>query len=284
MGSERRREPDIYIVGLGIKGIEHLTRETLAACRRSNSVLAVANHPAVLTYLETLCPKVIDLHPLSYEEDGNRLDAYDTMSAMVFQAALENPPVTFATYGHPLIYVYPTRQIIDAAPFLGLTVKVLPAISSLDTMLIDLDVDPAMNGLQMYEATDLLVKQRPLQSDVPCLIWQIGAVESVLYSSAPSKPERFFKILDYLLQFYPPEHEVTAVYSTNHPLLEPSLVRFPLGEMDHHNDDLHQGLTLYLPPVELRSVRNRELAGMIESLDHLKSLTERAAAEANDRT
>ena len=52
----------------------------------------------------------------------------------------------------------------------------LAGVSSLDTMFIDLDLDPAYDGLQMYEATDLLVKQRPLQPDVPCLLWQVGAV------------------------------------------------------------------------------------------------------------
>src|SRR5262249_24541827 len=152
--SGNHREPDIHIVGLGVKGIEHVTRETESACRRSNEILAVANLPAVLTYLKSLCLRVTDLHPLSYEEDENRLKAYDTMSAMVLAAALDHAPVTFATYGHPLIYVYPTRQIVDAAPYLGLTVRVLAGISSLDTMLIDLGVDPAIDGLQMYEATD----------------------------------------------------------------------------------------------------------------------------------
>jgi len=267
------READIYIVGLGIKGIEHITREVESVCRRSTEILAVPTLPAVMHYLQTLCPQVIDLHPISYREDENRIDAYDTMSAMVLAAALDHPPVTFATYGHPLVYVYPTRQIVDAAPYLGLTVKVLPAVSSLDTMIIDLDFDPAINGLQMYEATDVLVRRRPLQTDVPCLLWQVGAVESALYSSAPNRPERFFRIKEYLLEFYPPHHEVAAVYSSHHPLFDSSVVKFSLAEMDQHHDDLHQGLTLYIPPVGKRPAIDIDLVQKIASLDHLKSIT-----------
>jgi len=282
--THNQRDADINIVGLGVKGIEHVTRECESACRRSTEILAVANLPAVLTYLRSLCPRVTDLHPLSYEEDENRLKAYDTMSAMVLAAALEHAPVTFATYGHPLIYVYPTRQIVDAAPYLGLTVRVLAGISSLDTMLIDLGLDPAMNGLQMYEATDLLVKQRPLQPDVPCLLWQVGAIETVLYSTAPSRPQRFRRIRNYLLQIYPPDHELSAVYSSHHPLLDSSIIKFKLADMESRFEDLHQGLTVYVPPVTARPVADMDLAKKIESLEHLKSVTRARPAAPEPRT
>lgn len=267
------REPDIYVVGLGIKGIEHLTRETEAACRRSAEILGISTHHAVLTYLETLCPRVTDLYPVTYREDEHRMNAYDTMSAMTLAAALDHPPVTFATYGHPYIYVCPTRQIVDAAPYLGLKVEVLPGISSLDTMFIDLGVDPATDGLQMYEATELLLKQRPLHPDVPCLLWQVGSVETVLYSTAASRPERFFRIRDYLLRFYPPDHVLTAVYSAHHPLLGSTTVQFKLGEMESRHDDLHQGLTVYIPPVSERVLADWDLLKKIDSQQHLAELS-----------
>ena len=268
------RQPDVYVIGLGIKGIEHLTRETEEACRRSTEILTVATHPAVLTHLGTLCPKVTDLHPITYREDEHRMQAYYSMAAMTLAAGLEHPPVTFATYGHPQIYVCPTKLIRAAAPYLGLEVEVQPGISALDTMFIDLDVDPAMDGLQMFEATDVLIKQRPLQNDVPCLLWQVGAVETALYSTAVSSRQRFHRIRDYLLRFYPADHEVTAVYSTNHPLMNSTSVTFELGEMDAQNERLHQGLTLYIPPVAERSIADTELMTAIASPKHLESLVQ----------
>jgi uncharacterized protein YabN with tetrapyrrole methylase and pyrophosphatase domain len=271
-GNGQHREPDIYVVGLGIKGIEHVTRETEAAFRRSNEILAVATHPAVLSYLESMGPKVTNLQTISYREDEHRLGAYDTMAASVLAAALEHPPVTFALYGHPMIYVLPSRQVLHAAPYLGLKAEVQPGISSLDTIFCDLGIDPASDGLQMYEATDLLLRRRRLQPDVPCLLWQVGAVESALYSTAASRPERFSRIKEYLLEFYPPEHELIAVYSSQHPLLDPTLTRFKLGEMEDHHYDLHQGLTVYIPPVRLQDVVDKELARKIESQEHLATL------------
>jgi uncharacterized protein YabN with tetrapyrrole methylase and pyrophosphatase domain len=274
------REPDIYIVGLGIKGIEHMTREMEQACRRSTEILAVPTHPAVLTHLESLCSKVTDLHKISYREDEHRLNAYDTMAAQVISAALDHPPVTFALYGHPMIYVLPSRQIAHAAPYFDLKVEVQAGISSLDTMFCDLRVDPAQDGIQMYEATDVLLRNRPLQPDVPCLLWQVGTVESVLFSTKASRPERFSRIKEHLLRFYPPEHELVAIYSTHHPLMQPTKTTFKLGEMEDHHYDLHQGLTVYIPPVKVRDLADEQLALKLESREHLNGLSQPLPASA----
>lgn len=263
---------DIYICGLGIQSIWHLTRETEAAFRRSKEILYLPAGYGVDEYLTQLAPRVTNLYPIGYREGVSRLRAYDAMTAAVLAAALDHPPVSFAVYGHPLVYAYPPQQILSVAPFLGLRVKVLPAVSALDTILVDLNLDPAMQGLQMYEATELLVRRRPLQPDVPCLIWQVGAVETSLYTEYESAPGRFTRILGYLLQYYPAEHEVVAVYSSTHPLLESRLDPFPLGEIEQHASGLHQGLTLYLPPVERRPILDEELLAQADSAEHLASI------------
>lgn len=267
---------EIYICGLGIQSVWHLTRETEAAFRRSKEILYLPAGYGVDEYLAQMAPRTTNLHRIAYREGVSRLRAYDAMTAAVLDAAIDHPPVSFAVYGHPLVYAYPPQQILAAAPFLNLRVRVLPAISSLDTMLVDLNLDPAMQGMQMYEATELLVRRRPLQPDVPCLIWQVGAVETSLYSEHKSAPGRFTRIRSYLLQYYPPDHEVVAVYSSTHPLVQSRMDRFALGDIEHRADELHQGLTLYLPPVEMRLIADEELMEILDSADHLASIVTRS--------
>jgi uncharacterized protein YabN with tetrapyrrole methylase and pyrophosphatase domain len=263
----------IYIVGLGITSVLQLTRETEAAFRRSHEVFVLPAGYGVDQYVSTLCARVTNLHARSYVEGVPRLEAYDAMAAAVIEAALDHPPVSLGLYGHPLVYAYPPQLILATAPFLGLRVKVLAAVSSLDTILVDLNLDPAMEGLQMYEATELLVRRRVLQPDVPCLIWQVGAVESNLYSEHVSSPERFERILRYLLEYYPAEHEVVSVYSSTHPLIESQLIHFPLGAMEAHHRDLHQALTLYIPPVKTRPIADHDLLSRLDSVAHLREIT-----------
>jgi uncharacterized protein YabN with tetrapyrrole methylase and pyrophosphatase domain len=261
--------PDIYIVGVGIRG-DQMTPEVEKAIRCSATVFYVAQG-VVGKHLEKLRPRrVKDLAPF-YREGVSRLQSYDRMSATVLASALEHPPVTFAVYGHPLIYVYPSSQILFAASWLGLSVKLLPGVSSLDCILIDLGLDPAYYGLQMYEATELLVRRRPLQTDVPCLIWQVGSTEVAYYTKRETTAEQLIGLQNHLLTFYPANHAVTAVFSSPLSGVSSTLRKFPLSEMSSNHALLHQGVTLYIPPVEIRATANVELLQSLEKQSHDKA-------------
>jgi len=264
---------DIYIVGTGITPGLHLTRETEAALRSSNEVLYVDKSFGIEELLRTYCSNLTDLHKSCYAEGHSRLDAYRSMASVVVNAALAHPPITFALYGHPLVYSLPPFIVVAAAEAIGLNVKILPGVSSLDTLFVDLRFDPCTNGVQMYEATDILLRQRPLQSDVPCFIWQIGAVESRLYSTAPSSPARFARIKEYLLKFYPQDHRMIAVYSSSMPLVPSILTEFTLNTIEDVAAELHQGVTVFIPPVEYREISDTSILTDMDNTVHLKQVT-----------
>ncbi|WP_042370301.1 SAM-dependent methyltransferase [Streptacidiphilus neutrinimicus] len=273
MASNTARRPvDIYIVGLGIRNVQQITREAEQAIQLSKKVFTVHAGFGLDEFLKTLCPDVRSLVG-KYEEGGDRLRTYRAMAAEVLNAALDDSPVCFASYGHPKIYVYPTNLIEKAAPLLGLTVRVLPGISALDTILADLGLDPGPNGLQMYEATDLLARERPLQPDVPCLLWQVSAVESAMYSTKRGNAERYRRLQDFLVRTYPPGHQLTMVLSPTYALLEPLKETFPVGELAER---LARGLqigTLYIPPTHERAISNPDLLREAFEAEHLDRIT-----------
>jgi len=264
---------DIWVVGLGIVGVDQVTREAERVLRASKEVLYADAGVGTRAYLESLCPRVTDLFTDSYREQRPRLNTYHHIAARVVEAALRHRPVTFAIHGHPLVFSYPPFLIADLGRVLGLTVEVLPGISATAALLCELRVDPGLWGMQMYEATELLLRRRPLAPDVPALIWQIGDVETRLRSTRPSRPERFDRIREHLLQFYPPDHRVVAVYAAPHPLVHSTRLEFPLGRISDHAAALHIGYTLYIPPVHVRPVEDPDLLSQIDSPEHLARIT-----------
>jgi hypothetical protein len=150
-------------------------------------------------------------------------------------------------------------MVLGSAKFLGLRTKVLPGISSLDTLFVDLGFDPCTQGVQMYEATDLLLRRRPIQPDVPCFIWQIGAIGSRLYSEALSTAARFSHIRDYLLQFYP--------------LVPSTITEFTLDTIEDKAAELHQGVTVFIPPMKIREVQDCALLQSMDEVEYLRELT-----------
>jgi precorrin-3B methylase len=264
---------DIYIVGLGIVNIDQITREAEACIKKSKQVFYIEKGIGIDEFLTQLCPNVTNLST-EYVINGDRLKTYHTMAAKVLEAALNNPPVTFALYGHPTIFAYPPFLVYEAAKELDLKVKVMPGISAMDCIFSELMIDPATNGIQMFEATDLLIRQRPLQTDVPVLLWQIGAVETALYSRSVSKPKRFERIKNYLLKFYPGEHLVQSIYCSNYPLMASTILKFKIADIENYSKQLHAGHTLYIPALAERQVMDLQLANDISDVNYLSTITE----------
>ena len=264
---------DLCIAGLGLQTAAQTTREVEAAIRQSREVLFLDTGVATKRFLETLCPRVTPLYDQSYSEERPRVGAYEHIAARVVDAALDHPPVTFALHGHPLIAAHPPFLILELAHALDLSVTVFPGISAMDAILADLRIDPVVHGVQMYEATDLLLRRRPLHSDVPAIIWQIGPVETCLHSMRISRPERFSRLIAHLRQYYPPRHEVVAIYCSPHPILPPAIFRFALEDMGQYAGEIHSGFTLYMPPAESRPIQDYDLLAKLYSVDHLRDIT-----------
>jgi uncharacterized protein YabN with tetrapyrrole methylase and pyrophosphatase domain len=266
---------DIYIVGLGIQGVRQMTREAEAAIRESTAVFVVDTGFGVHEYLRSLCPHIVDLLPL-YQEGKSRDIIYRKMAAAVIQAALQDAPVTFATYGHPMMFSFPPTLIRRAGALLGLRTHTMPGISALDTLILDLGFDPGTEGLQMYEATDILIRERPLQPDVPLLLWQVAAVETGLFTGARGNAKRFHRLQEYLLRFYPEEHQVTMALSSSFPLVDSLTESFPLRELATRLAIGSQSGTLFVPPASRRPVAQDQILQQAYDPGHLKEITSQA--------
>lgn len=249
---------DIAIAGLGIVGVHQVTREVEETIRRCRHTFVVDSGFGIVPYLKSLCAEVTSLLPL-YEQGKSRLPTYRRMAAEVVTAAVTSSPVCFATYGHPLVYCYPATLIKRAAKLLNLRVEVFPGISALDTLLVDLGIDFAADGLQIYEATDLLLRRRPLQSDVPCVLWQASVFAEPTHNTSRRPAEQFVQLQNYLLEFYPPEHSVALVISRTFPLLPSAVETYRVGTLAADLGRGPQAGTLFIPPLRDRAIEDNQL-------------------------
>jgi precorrin-3B methylase len=249
---------DIAIVGLGIVGVHQITREVEETIRGCRQTFVVDGGFGVVPFLKTICAEVTSLLPF-YERGKERLPTYRRMAAEVINAAIARSPVCFATYGHPLVYCYPAILIQRAAKLLNLRVEAFPGISSLDTLFVDLGIDAATDGLQMYETTDLLLRRRPLQNDVPCILWQVNAIAEPTYETDRRSADQFLPLQNYLLEFYPPGHPITLVLSKTFPLLGSTVETYRLGTLASDLERGPQSGNLYIPAVRRRAIVDYEL-------------------------
>jgi len=264
---------DIHIIGLGTVNIDQVTRGAERALAGSAEVLFLDAGVATPAFLASRCERVTDLSP-HLRAGESRILAHHAIAAQVIDAALTHRPVSFAVGGHPTHLVPSTFLVRDLAALLGLEVEIHAGISALDQICAELMIDPASHGLQSFEATDVLLRRRPLACDVPLLLWQVGRVESHLHDLGRSRPERFERLTRYLLRTYPAEHQVVAVEASSHPLLDPVHIGFPLHQMPAQAARISARTTLYVPPVGTRPVADMQLLGELADPAHLRRITE----------
>jgi tetrapyrrole methylase family protein/MazG family protein len=263
--------PHVYVVGMGMR-LSHLTPEVSAALAASETVFLLTHIPGTAEALREYCNKVIDLSQF-YEEQPSRLDTYRRMVSVVLEEAASAPPVTFAAYGHPLFVVQAGAVLVRVGRQLGLAVSVLPGISSFDTILADLGVDLIDTGLQMHDATELVLYQRRLVPSMSTLLWQVGFFGTALHTTRTSKPGRLARLEEYLLRFFPARHPVFSVTSAVGPGEVSHVQSFTLQELDDHAAGLHAGVTLYVPPSEPENVADQELLDRLNDREHLQRVT-----------
>src|SRR5882757_8356319 len=79
-------------------------------------------------------------------------------------------------YGHPGVFVSPSHRAIAVARQEGYDAKMLPGISAEDYMFADLEFDPSLHGCKTCEATEILLRDKPLDPTIQNIIWQVGSV------------------------------------------------------------------------------------------------------------
>lgn len=243
--------PHIFLLGTGIRGTIQFTDETIQALRACRTAIVLHDDLTVHAAIRRHCRSVIDAAPL-YAGVQRRPDAYRAMSRQVVAAATRNPPVAFIVHGHPLFLVSAAEYTLDLARKAGLRAVVLPAISSFDTLLVDLGIDYGY-GVQMFDATTLLVRGWQPNPEVPLLIFQLATVldDRVMYRRPGAKILR--PLVDRLLTVYPPGHLCTMVHSATHVLEKSQCHAVALGKLPTARHlRLWRRPTLYVPALTRR--------------------------------
>jgi uncharacterized protein YabN with tetrapyrrole methylase and pyrophosphatase domain len=152
--SDKQLEPDIYVLGAGVRVPGHLTLETLDILGRCQEIYTILAPPLDKCIPVELVPQLRSLWPL-YESGRPRREIYDLEVATVLDAAAQKRPVAYLAPGNPVVFDSVSQGVIKEGTERGLHVCVIPGISSIDTILVDLNYD-VVGGLQIFDASSLV--------------------------------------------------------------------------------------------------------------------------------
>jgi len=242
-----------------------VTPEARSAMEGADRLLHLVSDAATRDWIERLNPENESLYD-AYGEGKPRIESYEEMVERMLAPVREGLSVCVALYGHPGVFVYPSHEAIRRAHAEGYSARMLPGISAEDCLFADLGIDPALQGIRSYEATDFLISQRPVDPTTGLVLWQVGAIGvATFYKRSVWRTEGLEPLAETLLAHYPADHEVVLYTAATLPIARPEIHRLRLDQLSRPPEGVEVSVaaTLYVPPA-----REAELDE--EALEHLE--------------
>lgn len=242
------RPGTLEILGSGIEA-SGFTRSDEARIQAADYVFYCVADPATKIWILSERPDAYDLYVL-YDDSKPRYLTYMQMTEAMLHYVREGAHVVAIFYGHPGVFVLSTHRAVTIARREGHQASMRAAVSALDTLCADLGVDPSQPGMQMYEATDMLIRRRQPDPGLHLVLWQVGLIGELGYRRQGYLNSNFAVLLDYLEALYGPEHPVINYVGSRYPGIDPLIDHQTLASL---RDPLTQSWvtgisTFYLPP------------------------------------
>ncbi len=244
------RRGSLVVVGTGIKTTGQLTIESLAWMQQAEALVYVVGDPIAESVITSINAKAEDLS-VYYREGQQRIIAYESMIDHILRLVRSGTLTVGAFYGHPGVFAYPSHESIRRARAEGYCARMLPGISSEDCMFSDLGIDPAVGGLQTYEATDFLINGPVIDNSTQLVIWQIGTLGDLTYRRTKYDTSGMPLLVQRLSAYFPIHHMITVYEAPMFPGVEPMIARIPLYSLSAF--PITAAMTLYIPPARLRT-------------------------------
>jgi hypothetical protein len=236
----------LTVVGTGMRAGLHMTVETELAIRQTARVLYLVADPISEACILKLNPAAESLGHL-YKTGKPRIEIYETIIARILGELESAGDVCVAFYGHAGVLTYPAWESIRRARATGKRARMLPAISTEDSLFADLGIDIGRAGLQSFEATRFLFNKYNFDTCAGLLLWQVSVLGEIDWNPPHTGVRPRLEVLtDYLVKFYGPEHEVFLYHAPEYPTSRPLVERVALRDLP--KAEFISISTLYIPP------------------------------------
>jgi len=244
-------ETDLFIVGLGVMVPDHVTVQATRALSQCVRLYSIVQEPPRLWLPANILGRIEVVNALEmYVEGSPRVQNYERAARTILHAIGNHRPLGYVTYGNPMSYDRVAQNLLLYAKESGHTLRVVPGISSLDTVLCDLMVDMAP-AIQIFEASWLFACEMQPNITAPLLLMQVGFFGSLRthYSVRPDGSS-LAELIEYLCRFYPPYQPVFLVRSTGQESQPASVRQSGLKDLAKATAEELGGASLYIPSVE----------------------------------
>ncbi|OGV37762.1 MAG: methylase [Legionellales bacterium RIFCSPHIGHO2_12_FULL_35_11] len=243
----------LIVTGSGIKSVAHITEETKKVIQGADKVLYLVHEDTLKEWILREAQEAESLEPI-YFSSNKRVDAYHKITAYIISEYKKVACLCIVFYGHPTVFADSALQAVKQIKADGGDAVILPAISSMDCLFSDLEIDPGDQGSFSIDATELLIYEKPLDTSTHVILWQ-GAN---LGTHDLNQTKKLHVLSDYLNHYYADEHPVCIYEAAVYPSKKPRIDWTTVNELS--KTKINASSTLYIPPVNRGELSHKYLS------------------------
>jgi diguanylate cyclase len=239
----------LVVVGSGIQFGRHASERCLSEIREAEVVFCLADTFA-LGMVRAMRSDTVNLG-VHYATGKDRRQTYREIDGAIMAEVRAGKRVCAVFYGHPGVFADVPHRVVRKARAEGFAARMEPGISAEACLYADLGIDPGHRGVQSMEATHFLVYDRQPDTAGLVLLWQVALSGDLACTRLHAECDGLQALVDKLLRWYPPEHEVVLYEAARLPIETPRVERLPLRDLAGARYE--EFTTLVIPPLgELR--------------------------------
>ncbi len=252
---------EIVVVGLGPGDPGLLTRDTLGWLEAGRPLwLRTRIHPTVAGL-----PGADEWASFDdlYEEATSFASLYERIAGELIDRALtthvaDGGPIVYAVPGHPTIGESTVAILRVAAPRERVALRIVPAVSFLDTLAPLLPLDPLRESAQIVDALELAaaLDREPFAGGTLPISPLRPAIVGQVYNAATASATKLA-----LGRLYPDDHPITIVRASGVAGAE-KVLTVPLHDLDRREAGAHDHLTTLFVPALAPERATRAAAGL----------------------
>jgi hypothetical protein len=223
------RRGSLLVIGSGLSHVDLMLNDE-AEIRAADRVFHLLYDRVTQIWINEIRPDALDLR-IFYREDQDRYQTYVQMAEVMMHCVRHGEKVLAVYYGHPGVFAMPTHRAIKLARSEGYHAKMRPGISALDYLIADVGFDPISPGLVSFEASDLLLRRRVIDTSLHVILWQVGVVGEFKFSAGGFENQGFDLLIDELQARYGAEWEITHYVAPQYVGVEPMIDRHTIASL-----------------------------------------------------
>lgn len=265
----------ITIIGAGLQGARQLGHAAEDVLRSARVVFCSTANTGIAAHVRALnaTAEIRISEQGEYRIGMYRPDMYRRMAAAVMEAAAGGPGVVMLAPGSAVVVDAVTQAVLEAARIEGLPVRILPGVSSIETVLDQVGYDVSA-GLMVVLAQNLMLHRLELDPSIASIVLQPAYFDTLFFAGAPrSTPGRFDALEQQLARTLSRDAPMALVITPTDDQGRPSVFWFRLRALGRLHRLLSPRHTLFVPP-ELPATRDDDFAARIASWDALLARVE----------